>query len=165
MDVWVGMMATDSLDKLIQEGLHNLKHEEYQEALQIFDASEASNNPLWFYGKATTLFKMKNSDGNLDLESMEEIVELYDASLSADPRLADSYLMLGLAYTKKAGLEAMQYKQNHSPERYSAILGSLHNAEINLSRAAELNSRFAALVSTDLEYVKRKKRAMQEKLQ
>ena len=142
-----------TLAKCIAEGMKFLRAGAYDQSLEIFRTRDPEEHWFLSYGTATALFKKHTSQDSMDLGNIEEVLGLYNIAINQEPNMADTYLMAGLAYMKKVSLQSAARHSRHQ------LLDSLHQAESNLIKAAELNSHYE--VEEDLKVIKKRREELE----
>ena len=131
----------------IHLGFSQLDVDEFAAAAHTFETLVHNpvyeREPLVFYGFATALFRLQDEQETLSLDTLKPIIEAYKHSLNLDPDFADTHLILGLAYMKKAFFlrEMLIRTPNHERLRH-AVFHNVGMAEHCFQEAERINPKY-----------------------
>jgi tetratricopeptide (TPR) repeat protein len=133
------------------EGILNIEHGNYDTAENYFKERLSQDNHLVYYGLATARFY--RDPVSMTKAQTQDIIDLYEKSISKKPDFADSYLMCAMAYEQLASVLTREYKRepyNSTDKRIQGIKSALDKALERIREAIRLNPGFEDIAKPEI---------------
>lgn len=123
-----------------EKGLKLIENGEYDKAIRFFEPKAARGEYLACYGLATARFKKQRV--LMTREEIEEIIQLYNQSISRKPDFADAHLMIGMAYESLAATLTRDINRTNQKPKLNETKKALEKAKEFIDEAVRINPSF-----------------------